>query len=111
MREYTIEKPALAGSVIFLEDGSMLARYGYEHAIRLLYEYENSGVTPEGVRTDRLTKQWERYTEKTPGGLVCTRRGWECILGRLFNYECSGLTPEQWRWKYQEGAASAAWSR
>ena len=84
-------------SLIFHKDGSVTARYGYDRAVRLLYEYERSGVAPEDAETGRRRTSWERYTMKTPNGDICARRGWECVLGRLFCYERSKLTPEQWR--------------
>lgn len=34
-------------SLIFHKDGSVTARYGYDRAVRLLYEYERSGVAPD----------------------------------------------------------------
>ena len=87
-------------SLIFHKDGSVTARYGYDRAVRLLYEYERSGVAPEDAETGRRRTSWERYTMKTPNGDICARRGWECVLGRLFCYERSKLTPEQWREQY-----------
>ena len=55
-------------SLIFHKDGSVTARYGYDRAVRLLYEYERSGVAPEDAETGRRRTSWERYTMKTPNG-------------------------------------------
>lgn len=92
--------PAHAGSLIFWEDGSITARYGYDHAVQRLYDYESTGILPEDAGEARQRDSWERYTVKSPVGEIFARRGWECVLGRLFSYECSGLTPEQWRERY-----------
>ena len=92
--------PGFTGSLIFHEDGSVTARYGYDRAVRLLYEYERSSVAPEDAETGRRGTSWERYTMKTPNGDICARRGWGCVLGRLFCYERSKLTPERWRERY-----------
>ena len=70
--------PGFTGSLIFHEDGSVTARYGYDCAVRLLYEYERSGVAPEDAETGRRGTSWERYTMKRT---YC-------------------LTPEQWRERY-----------
>ena len=43
--------PGFTGSLIFHEDGSVTARYGYDRAVRLLYEYERSSVAPEDAET------------------------------------------------------------
>lgn len=99
--------PGFTGSLIFHEDGSVTARYGYDRAVRLLYEYERSSVAPEDAETGRRGTSWERYTMKTPNGDICARRGWECVLGRLFCYERSKLTPEQWRERYGTGEENA----
>ena len=69
--------PGFTGSLIFHEDGSVTARYGYDRAVRLLYEYERSSVAPEDAETGRRGTSWERYTMKTPNGDICARRGWE----------------------------------
>lgn len=83
-------------SLIFGEDGSVTARYGYEYAVRRLHEYEVSGVPPDIGQADRRRGCWEPYTAKAPNGEIFARRGWESILGRLLAYEQSKLTPEQW---------------
>lgn len=87
-------------SVILGEDGSVTTRYGYEYAVRRLYEYERSGITPDGDAADLQRHSWVLYTMKAPNGEIFACRGWEHILGRLFANECSGLTPEQWRQKH-----------
>lgn len=92
-----------AGSLIFWEGGSMTARYGYDHAVQRLYDYESTGILPEDAGKAHRRDSWERYTVKAPDGKIFARRGWECVLGRLFSYECSGLTPEQWRERYGSG--------
>lgn len=51
-------------SLIFHKDGSVTARYGYDRAVRLLYEYERSGVAPEDAETGRRRTSWEQYTRK-----------------------------------------------
>ena len=101
MQENVIGASAFAGSVILWEDGTATARCSYGHAICRLYEYETSGISPEGNHLDSRA----RYTAKAPDGTVYSRRGWENVLGRLFSYECSGLTPGQWKRRYGEAVA------
>lgn len=75
MRGSKAKAPVFAGSVLFGEDGSVTARYGYGHAVRRLYEYERSGVAPGGPESSWAKKSWERYTIKAPDGTVYPRRG------------------------------------
>ena len=111
MQETETRTPVYAGSVIFWEDGSVTARYGYGHAVRRLYEYERSGVAPDGPGASQTKEGWERYTAKAPDGTIYPRRGYECILGRLFSYERSGLTPRKKKKKYSGPAAAVSRSR
>ena len=78
----------------------MMARRGYDDAVRRLYEYESSGVLPEDARDGHIRANREWYTIKVPDGAIRPRRGWEHVLGRLKGYESFGLTPGQWREKY-----------
>lgn len=57
-------------SLIFGEDGSVTARYGYEYAVLRLHEYEVSGVPPDIRQADRRRRRWEPYTAKAPNGEI-----------------------------------------
>lgn len=108
MRDNTCEvQCTFESSLIFGEDGSVSARYGYESAVQRLHEYEVSGIPPDRERAGRRWGRWEPYTAKAPNGKIFARRGWECILGRLFAYEQSKLTPEQWSRQHNTNTSAA----
>ena len=102
MRDGPVESPcSFKSSLVFWEDGSVTVRGGYECAVRRLYEYERSGVPPDGEIRCCRKATWEPYTAKAPNGQILARRGWEYVLGRLFAYERSKLAPEQWKQRHK----------